>query len=119
MKHVATTFTPSAYVTFTDEEVELLIKCATNHYDGVCKDAAKEEPMGMLIRIRNCANTAGFNYEHRLSFRDLDTMAKILEISGYFRPKVSEKLWMDLQTQIKAALLSLNDSAVKDITINP
>jgi len=74
-------FTASSEIVFTKEEIDLCIDCAIHHYDGVCKAAAKPET-GMLQRMRRFQENAP-DLEQRLSWRELDTIAKILEVGHY------------------------------------
>lgn len=70
----------SVMVTFAPDEVKAMTRLSQEHCDGLCKSASK--PGGSLYGLMNhavwCeASTAVTAYP--LSWRDVDTLAKILE----------------------------------------
>ncbi len=88
--NAAVEYEPVAVVTFTPEEVELIETLAARHYDAECRAAVA--PGGFLYRcgmFRDCV----------LSFRQVDTLAKTLEMS----PLVVGPLW-DLRVGTRRVL---------------
>lgn len=78
-------FPVEAEVFLTVAEVEILMKCSAGHYDGVCQQAGK--PGGFIYGFHNQAmyfpgDKAEISV--KLSWRELDLLAKVLEIGQYF-----------------------------------
>ncbi len=71
MKLESISYTPKANVKFTQEEANLLVALSQVHYDGVCRDAGL--PGGFLFGVGNYPQAS-------LTFRQVDTIAKILEV---------------------------------------
>lgn len=71
------------YMQFSMNEINLLVNSARNHYDAVCREAASQRltngRIGLVAGCRNAMVNFGEDVTHRLCFKDLDTMAKILE----------------------------------------
>lgn len=80
MNLVEITFSPTAHVEITLEELSVMIACAKAHYDSRCKEAA--EVGGLLFGMGNRYDTEP-SAVHPLSWRDLDLLSKILEVGGY------------------------------------
>lgn len=116
-------YTPKAVVVFSRSELRLMLKASAAHYDGVCKDASAE-------RLSYEGNRPGFlrgmyNYamntppsrkaEQELTFRELDTLAKILE-QGHFHvdTDTGRSRLSRLRDGISKALRSLNEHALDD-----
>lgn len=115
MKHIAIRFKPMAIVTFTADEAKFMLQCAECHYDAVCREAGKgmiphdgNRP-GFLRGIANCIATAGEEYTHKLTFRQIDTLAKIIE-----NPPHNTKGWPRLAHELRSALIALNNAAMED-----
>jgi len=120
METLAIHYTPSAYVTFTRADVEFMLVCAETHYDAECREAGKgmvphdgNRP-GFLRGISNCIATVGEHYQHRLTFRQIDTLAKIIEV-----PPPRAKVPMKLAGELHAALCALNENAIEDKQLPP
>lgn len=73
---------------FTADEVRSLLKCSAEHDDGHCRSVSKQDEF--LWGMKNCfvgelaeedlAN--GHQSPYKLSFREVDTLCKILEGPG-------------------------------------
>lgn len=119
MKLAAITYKPSALVTFTKAEVEFMLTCSQTHYDFECRQASSEliphdrNRKGFLIGIRNCIESTSEEYEHRLTFRQIDTLAKIIEM-----PPHGAKEPAGLGSALHSALRTLNANAIEDKQIN-
>lgn len=74
MKLQAIEYTSSARVSFTKQELRVLLKLAVMHYDGECQRAGM--PGGFLWGLKNGND--------RLNRRDADTLAKICEGAGFW-----------------------------------
>lgn len=134
MQYHSISYSVKAIVTFTYEEIGILIACSEGHYDHACR--ALSQPMGptgtgkqgLLIGLRNVMTNFKEDYPHVLAFRELDTMAKCLEMA-YLHPE-----WRDserdkgtwhttasrLSFQLAGILNHLNESYIPDIGIpNP
>lgn len=113
MELVQIHFKPIANVTFSREELELLLDLSTNHYDGVCREFSNERSIGGrpgLIRgMMNCERHDP-HYLHQLTFRQLDTLAKILEMGIYLPDKKRAAQSITLGCAIRQTLISLNES---------
>jgi hypothetical protein len=65
------------------EELKLLGLLAVNHYDGHCKSVAKQG--GFLYGMQNHQEFSN-GAPHVLSFREIDTLCKILEMRSMLSP---------------------------------
>lgn len=125
MNHTHITQTPRARVQFTLGEAELLLKCSKHHYDGVCKMASSNgsEPgrngkPGLVQGIVNAIKNVGEECEHDLSFHDLDTMAKILEVGNYVLKDAAPKA-LALRYSISNVIASLNKHYIEPVPVVP
>lgn len=119
MKSLRITYTPSLVVKFTEQELELMMECSRRHYDMVCQWASRERiesggnrPGFLRAMLNHFINTEG-KAEHTLTFRELDTLAKILEISRYLS-KEAGIAGMELGFILKGAMDALNNSVMED-----
>lgn len=116
MKALSIHYTPRAEVEFTREDLLLLMECSANHYDGRCKDCSSERlyngQMGLVYGMLKTLDN-GFGGNHILPFRDLDTMAKILEVGSYLPDKESASRAFELGFAIKKVLVALNESVIE------
>ncbi len=83
MNRVGFSYDISAELLFTADEVRNMLKCSSEHYDGVCRQAG--ECGGFLWGLK----TRFIEFEDdenvstaRLVFREVDTLCKILEGPG-------------------------------------
>jgi hypothetical protein len=97
-------------VLFEQKDIDLLLLCASHHYDGTCRMAGEN---GFL---RGIANRAKWRAESKvpdehpeeiMGFRDIDTMCKILEGCRYEDPKYHD-LGADLAWRFKNYLKDIN-----------
>jgi hypothetical protein len=93
-------------IIFTMPEILNMIWLAEHHYDGRCKDAAR--PGGILFGIKNTAEWELADKLKRtpwpLSFRDVDTLAKITE------PIIQhEKNMLGMHLKFRSILNELNE----------
>lgn len=84
MKFVKMVYSPRCLVSFTKEDVEVLLECSRRHYDGRCKAAGQVG--GFLYGIKNHVEWGGPEIDGptepspvELTFDKLDTLAKITE----------------------------------------
>jgi len=90
---------------FEQPEIALLLHLSSVHYDWKCKAAGQEG--GFLFQISGCvANVPDF--DHRLSFGEIDTMCKILEISSLLKDDASRIQAMGLMIRFKRLLNAIN-----------
>jgi len=97
------TFYPKAWVVLEPKELELLAECSLKHYDSVCVNAGK--PGGFLFGMVNVF-FASPNEKHQLSWRELDTLAKIAEQSQFMGLEKSKR-GLGLQLTIRKILATL------------
>lgn len=99
-----------ADLTFTKEEVAFLSEEARSHYDLTCRSAARQG--GFLYGINNTFEDYAPDLQGRgsLTFRQVDTLVKILEQSSVGAKSDAErKLARDLDEGLRAALKSINE----------
>lgn len=123
MTHKAIRYTPSAVLKFSLIELKLMIKCSELHYDGVCREASAERIShlgnrpGFLRGMYNCRKNAGARWEHVLTFRELDTLAKILEQGHLVIDNAGVDRLVALQFGIRKALRAINDHTLDDVML--
>lgn len=96
-----------------------MLKASANHYSRFCRDASAERLSyegnrpGFLRAMANCEkNWPG--YVHDLTFRELDTLAKILEQGHYCATtRTAIDRLTKLRTGITRTLTSLNDNVFR------
>ena len=116
----------SVYVSFTAEDLRLVKTCSELHYDNTCKTFFKPGNKGNGLRNRFWSK----DYDHvdpfdetcpadqtcgdltSCTFRDLDTMAKILESYRYLEPEEGAKAMM-LGGRIRQILEAINAEATR------
>lgn len=81
-------FVPKADVCFTEDEYDLMLACSEGHYDGVCRDAGCESVLYEngrpgFLRSASWASHSTGGAPVAFTFRQLDTLAKILEVGRY------------------------------------
>jgi hypothetical protein len=101
LKRIA--FKPTASLEFSSEEIDLLVRCAAVHYDGVCKDTVK--PGGIISGIRNWNETCP-GRPHDLKWREIDTLAKVLEVGSYINEGPTA---FHLSMALRKVMTQLND----------
>lgn len=117
MKLERITFNPVCDLTFTKEEVELLMRLSAMHYDAHCREVGKVG--GFLFGMNNryvleVPEVVALGDEMTLAFRDIDTLCKILESAIYERPistgreGLSLELAEDLADGLRDCLNRLN-----------
>jgi hypothetical protein len=69
---------PAVRVQFSKGEVEVLVECSKNHYDGVCRSLGQRggKIYGLNNQIILCPDREA---ETDLQFRDLDLLCKVTE----------------------------------------
>ena len=74
-------FQPTIDVILTEEEIQVCIQCAKNHYDARCKATVgtKEKP-GLLDRMLTIASNSSLIDTQRLTWSEVDTLAKVVEV---------------------------------------
>lgn len=116
-------YKPVAYIGFTLAECAIMLACAQAHYDHVCKSAAVERDRdgrpGLCCALLNYTKNTEENHPYPLTFRDIDTLAKILEVGRYALRDTNEAVaaWT-LGAKLSGALHLLNASAVKDRVVD-
>lgn len=115
MKFAKIIFTAEADISFTREEVELLMRLSASHYDGVCRQAGQVG--GFLYGMNNrfvveVPEVVALGNTVELSFREIDTLCKILE-SAYVATKTLEhddsfSLALQLRADLSDGLARLN-----------
>ncbi len=102
MKLGSISFKPIAHVSFDLLEIEFLMKCSEIHYDSVCIHAGKNG--GFLYGIKNMHC---FSIKNSLTFREIDTLAKISEV-GFNLHGRDGALAMDINSSLLKILRTLN-----------
>lgn len=103
MKLSCITFKAACQLTFTKEEVELLMKLSASHYDAHCREVGQVG--GFLFGLNNRISIlTDAVSEPTLSFREINTLCKILEIHGRL-----EELAEDLAHDLQDCLTRLNN----------
>jgi len=108
-------FEPVGQFRFEPDEIELMIECSQMHYDHKCQMAGREssEGLGLLVGLRNYhRNTADSFY--KLRWRDLDLMAKILEV-GQYAGEEKGKASFGLMLVLKRAMHALDQSTPEEV----
>ena len=113
MKLAEISFKPIAHVTFTSAEIRLMCECSRCHYDGVCKDASKVG--GFLYGMSNAEENAP-GHSHSLTWRQLDTLAKILELGSMLELEKA-KTAFGLNLEIRRTFHTLSESTPETITL--
>jgi len=98
------TFKPSAALEFSEAEIDLMARCAAVHYDGHCKDTLK--PGGVIATIKSMNETCP-GRPHHLKWREIDTLAKVLEVGQYIRDGA---VALSLNVALRQVLTQLNDT---------
>ena len=91
MEKIAFNYEVIVHFRLTGRELEIIFKTAEHHYDDKCKSAVIPGPNAFVNGWKNrLFMSGGFNARNRkenvevsASWRDLDTVAKILEMSAY------------------------------------
>lgn len=116
MKNTATlTFTPSAHIVLSLEEVSYLCKLSQAHYDFQCKALSKQG--GILYNVKDiCEYETRENLElstTSFSFHALDIILKVLEVNTYagFNDPVGHLL----DAKIRLVMKAMNDSCPKPV----
>ena len=110
MKLNSIRFSPTAWVSFTVPELEVLEDCSSKHYDGVCRSLTEQGGA-----IRNIRNSMSLNEGpldesavHFLSFRDLDLFGKLLEVSVSFSDAKAIEVASELSRSLSELRQELN-----------
>lgn len=118
MKLTQIRFTPSAELAFEREEVELLMRLSKSHYDAHCRQVGQVG--GFLYGLNNryvmeVPEVVALGNTVSLSFREIDTLCKILEsamhshpISSFKDDKNEVELAEDLADRLNECLARLN-----------
>ena len=121
MKNISFTYTPRLVTTFTKKEVEIMMLCSKHHYDVVCRMASSQlvqGKIGFLRGIKNTLDNCGEEHEVTLDFRELDTLAKILEVSSMMNSfsliDSNNEIVRNLRKMIHNSLTALNNAAIPD-----
>lgn len=115
MKHLSIRYSASAVITVTAEDLRLLKVCCKNHYDDACRSLAKYRDengrpgrvAGMFNAVANC----GESCDHELTWREIDTMAKALEVGQYLPNAEDAARCLILNIALRQVLNSLNQHA--------
>ncbi len=108
------TFRPVAWVHFSLAEIGLLMQCSASHYDSVCRQASKVG--GFLYGMNNRATHDAMAL-HSLTFRELDTLAKINE-AGAYMGNPDRQVCHALEVQLHNALRTLNERMPEQIDLD-
>jgi len=101
-------FKPKGYIQFSPEEIALLLECSEKHYDSVCKEAGRVG--GFLYGLKNWMENVKESTAHDLTFREIDTLAKISEIGHYFQDPAKKELAYKLNAGFSRILRQLNQA---------
>ena len=86
-------FEPVAMARFTADEVTVLKRCASTHYDGHCKAAG--EPGGTIYGIGNAVEHA--DGVRSLKWSEIDTLCKVLEFPPPGVETIAAALFLSLR----------------------
>jgi len=116
LKHLTVRLHPSAEVHFDAEEIAILIECSAMHYDAACRLAGEGRSEGAAINGILKIFEARIQFEptctHNLEFRELDTLAKILEVGQYLEKEKFNRS-VQLGVAIQQTLMRLNNAAAQ------
>ena len=104
MKHTIR-YRVEARVTFTEREITEILSIGRKHYDGTCRAACVPGLDGFIYGLSNGLENG--EVTQNLSFRQIDLMRKILEMSDPEETPAASSLFMPL----KQVLLDINDAA--------
>jgi hypothetical protein len=113
MKIDSVQMTATLWVAISQENMDAIWDCAENHYDSTVQKMTR--PGGVLFGIRNQLGESKSTQAH-LNFRDLDTMAKALEMSHYSAKAETRDSGVKLHGEIHEMLRFINSQAsVRDL----
>lgn len=115
MKLKEISFTPIAAVSVTAEEIALLCECSEKHNDAACKAASSQG--GFLYGMKNYEDAEPGSL-HRLTFRELDTLAKIAEMWRFRFDEEKAKKVMGIGFEMRRILIELNNSVPSPLVCN-
>jgi hypothetical protein len=111
MKPGHISFEPRAHVRFSPDDIKSMLECSAAHYDHKCKMAgieASDGTLGILVKIRNYhENLPDDDSLYKIRWHDLDTIAKILEMST----TLGDSHGFGLMFEVKRAMDALNEAA--------
>ena len=106
MKIESIWFKPSFNISFSGEELRVMIHVASNHYDGTCRRTVMEEwPDAFLLQAQKAEQKfPGVSCSY--SWRDLDLLAKILTIinHGCLESEADRRLAGELYAKISGLI---------------
>lgn len=100
MKILAFHHIPTACVSLTPEEVNLLFWMAEHHYDGHCKQSAACG--GFIWGLRNSPN------HYRLEWSEVDTLCKVLEMANLLPKPEDVRLAIEMAGSFRKLLSELS-----------
>lgn len=113
MTHIR--YKSTAMLVFSLEEIDVMLDCSAHHYDGLCKDASRP-PSGWLYRLRQ-QEVVEPGLAHELDWRQIDTLAKIVEVAPHLRDVKKNELGLGLSISLRRVLVSMNEHAVDALAI--
>ena len=105
MKHNGFRYEVRAVVTFSKEEINGLLKVSARHYDGLCQSIGRPGRNSFLWGMRMMMGSKDASITEALSFRELDLLCKITEMSAYHDEPIRNAvapLWFSLHQVLNA-----------------
>jgi hypothetical protein len=115
MKLISIYFSPTARVSFTAMELEFLMACSAHHYDGTCEDAGREG--GFLFSLNSWAKHMD-SLDHTLTWRQVDTLCKILEMPATAGELKEVELFRRvLRGKLMETMKTLNEKTPEEVVL--
>ena len=116
MKHTTFAYEISTYVELTGDEIKRLCELSASHYDGLCRSASKVG--GFLYGITNQYKWAQDEeptgtVEVRLTWDQLDTLAKIAEGENRYALVGGTPIFGDLGRQIHEIMVAITAQRIR------
>ena len=102
-------YTVRAIVTFSKVEVDALLRVSSRHYDGVCRSIGRPGKGSFLWGMRMSLRKQDKQITIALPFRELDLLAKLVEMSPYQPEDWVNQSLLPLAMQLCKALQALNE----------
>lgn len=106
-------FIPRADLTFTPDEIRIMMKCSALHYDGRCKAISQPGYGSFLYGWANGGS------KEQVTSIELDTLIKVLELAAYLCPLDDAKLAFGLQLGLRRVLARVSEGYERDEWLRP
>jgi hypothetical protein len=113
---------PSAILSFSADEINMLAICSHQHYDRACQEAGKDG--GIIFRLAKemsweVMGRLDLSLEKRLTFNEVDLLAKVVEPISALDHPVSVKSALYHQLMIVLQMLNSEFTRINPAEISP